>query len=93
MKCIVYALIACFLYACGSKTTASSANAEKRQYTEQKNPVTEIVLQKKSFRKELVNNGKLIALRKTDLQFRVGEQLDKLPLKNVDYKIAEPASN
>jgi RND family efflux transporter MFP subunit len=75
----------CLIYACGSKTSESTANAEKRQYTEQKNPVTVIVLQKSPFRKELVNNGKLVALRKTDLQFRVGEQLEKLSFKNGDY--------
>jgi membrane fusion protein (multidrug efflux system) len=75
----------CLIYACGSKTSESTANAEKRQYTEQKNPVTVIVLQKGSFRKELVNNGKLVALRKTNLQFRVGEQLEKLSFKNGDY--------
>jgi RND family efflux transporter MFP subunit len=85
MKYIAITLLICFLSACGSKTTESTTNAEKRQYTVQKNPVTVIVLQKGSFRKELVNNGKLVALRKTDLQFRVGEQLEKLSYKNGDY--------
>jgi membrane fusion protein, multidrug efflux system len=85
MRYITLALLIFFLYTCGSKTTESTANSEKRQYTEQKNPVSVIVLQKGPFRKELVNNGKLIALRKTDLQFRVGEQLEKLSFKNGDY--------
>ena len=85
MRYIALALLTCVLSSCGSKSTESTANAEKRQYTEQKNPVTVIVLQKGSFRKELVNNGKLVALRKTDLQFRVGEQLEKLSFKNGDY--------
>ncbi len=78
-------LISLLLFACGSKTTEGTANAQKRQYTEQKNPVTVMVLQKGPFRKELVNNGKLVALRKTDLQFRVGEQLEKLSFKNGEY--------
>jgi membrane fusion protein, multidrug efflux system len=85
MKYITFALLGCLLSACGSKTTESTSNAEKRQYTVQKNPVTVIVLQKGPFRKELVNNGKLVALRKTDLQFRVGEQLEKLSFKNGDH--------
>jgi RND family efflux transporter MFP subunit len=85
MRYLPIVLLTCFLSACGSKTTESTANAEKRQYTEQKNPVTVIILQKGPFRKELVNNGKLVALRKTDLQFRVGEQLEKLSFKNGDY--------
>ncbi|MCK9413567.1 MAG: efflux RND transporter periplasmic adaptor subunit [Prolixibacteraceae bacterium] len=85
MKYIAFPLLICLLFACGSKTTENSANSEKRQYTEQKNPVTVIVLQKGPFRKELVNNGKLVALRKTNLQFRVGEQLEKLSFKNGDH--------
>ena len=85
MRYIALALLTCLLYACGSKATESTANAEKRQYTEQKNPVTVMVLQKGPFRKELVNNGKLVALQKTDLQFRVGEQLEKLSFKNGDH--------
>lgn len=85
MKYVTFALLTCLLYACGSKATENTSNAEKRQYSEQKNPVTVIVLQKGLFRKELVNNGKLVALRKTDLQFRVGEQLEKLSFKNGDY--------
>jgi len=85
MRYIAFILLTCFLYACGSKATESTASTEKRQYTEQKNPVTVMILQKSSFLKELVNNGKLVALRKTDLQFRVGEQLEKLSFKNGDY--------
>ena len=85
MQYITFALLICLLSACGSKTTESTANAEKRQYNEQKNPVAVIVLQKSPFRKELVNNGKMVALRKTDLQFRVGEQLEKLSFKNGNY--------
>ncbi len=85
MRYITLILLICFMYACGSKVTEGSAGAEKRQYTEQKNPVAVMVLQKGPFRKELVNNGKLVALRKTDLQFRVGEQLEKLSFKNGEY--------
>lgn len=85
MRYFIFALLIYFLSACGSKPNESTANSEKRQYTEQKNPVTVVVLQKGLFRKELVNNGKLVALRKTDLQFRVGEQLEKLSFKNGDY--------
>ena len=85
IRYISLAFLFCFLYGCGSKTNESTANAEKRQYTEQKNPVTVIVLHKGPFRKELVNNGKLVALRKTDLQFRVDEQLEKILFKNGDY--------
>jgi RND family efflux transporter MFP subunit len=72
------------LFACHSKPAESTVNTEKRQYIAQKNPVEVMILQKGMFRKELVNNGKLVALRKSDLQFRVGEQLEKLNVRNGD---------
>ncbi|MDP3642555.1 MAG: efflux RND transporter periplasmic adaptor subunit [Bacteroidota bacterium] len=84
MKYFTLILLICLFFACGTKTGENNTNAEKRQYTEQKNPVEVIVLQKNSFKKELVNNGKLVALRKSELQFRVGEQLEKLNFRNGD---------
>ncbi len=84
MKYITLALCAGILYSCGTKTSGTSPDVGKRQYTEQQNPVEVMVLQKSVFRKELVNNGKLVALRKSELQFRVGEQLETLNLRNGD---------
>jgi RND family efflux transporter MFP subunit len=84
MKHILFLILPFVLSACGPKPIESNTNAEKRQYTEQQNPVGVIVLQKSPFKKELVNNGKLVALRKCELQFRVGEQLEKLSFRNGD---------
>lgn len=84
MKYTTFAFLTCLLYACSAKPSGTSSDAEKRQYTEQQNPVEVIILQKGFFRKELVNNGKLVALRKSELQFRVGEQLEKLNFRNGD---------
>lgn len=84
MKYLYILLLPIVIYACGVKPAESSANAEKRQYTVQQNPVEVMVLQKGFFRDELVNNGKLVAYRKSELQFRVGEQLEKLNLRNGD---------
>jgi RND family efflux transporter MFP subunit len=70
------------LFSCRQQTRKKDTHAEKRQYTVQQNPVSVIILQKGTFNKELVNNGKLVALRKSELQFRVGEQLEKLGFKN-----------
>ena len=84
MKYLTSFLIIYLLFACGAKTSKTSSDVQKRQYTEQQNPVEVIVLQKGLFRKELVNNGKLVALRKSELQFRVGEQLEKLSFRNGD---------
>ncbi len=85
MKYLTLALLAYILYSCDAKNSSTSSTAEKRQYTVQQNPVGVIVLQKGMFKKELVNNGKLVALRKSELQFRVGEQLEKLNCRNGDH--------
>jgi RND family efflux transporter MFP subunit len=82
VKYLTIALLAGILYSCGTKTSGTSSTAEKRQYTLQQNPVEITVIQRGLFRKELVNNGKLVALRKCELQFRVGEQLEKLSVRN-----------
>lgn len=84
MKYLLLVLLSYILHACGTKTGDILSKAEKRQYTEQQNPVEIIVLHKGPFKKELVNNGKLVALLKCELQFRVGEQLEKLSFRNGD---------
>lgn len=83
MRYVILFFLVYTLYACGTKV-GTSINAEKRQYTEQQNPVDTIILQRGTFKKELVNNGKLVALRKSELQFRVGEQLETLNMRNGD---------
>ena len=84
MNYLLLFILSIVLYACDVKPAKSYANAEKRQYTVQQNPVGVIILSKSMFRKELVNNGKLVAYRKSELQFRVGEQLVKLGVRNGD---------
>ena len=87
MKSLLTFLIPFVLYSCGTKTVGSDSdsNAEKRKYTEQQNPVDIFVLKQGLFKRELVNNGKLVALRKSNLQFKVSGQLEKLPVRNGDF--------
>jgi RND family efflux transporter MFP subunit len=82
---ILLLLFALILYSCGVKQAESNVHIEKRQYAQQQNPVKVMILQNGNFRQEHVNNGKLVALRKCDLQFRVGEQLEKLNVRNGDF--------
>lgn len=84
LKYIATVIFLSFIGACSPQQPQTTSDAEKRQYTEQQNPVEVIILQKGIFKKELVNNGKLVALRKSELQFRVGEQLEKLSFRNGD---------
>ena len=85
MKIYTLVILIFFLYSCSTNNKEKNADAVKRQYTEQQNPVTVMVLQKGLFRKEMVNNGKLVAVRKSELQFRVSEQLEKMDVKNGDH--------
>ncbi|GET35096.1 cation efflux system protein [Prolixibacter bellariivorans] len=73
------------LLACSGAQTKETDSADKRAYLKQENPVQVMVLKKEPFEKELVNNGKLVAVRKSDLQFQVSEQLIKLAVKNGDH--------
>jgi RND family efflux transporter MFP subunit len=54
----------------------------KTVYKEERNPVEVIVLDNTDFRRELVSNGKLKALRKSVLTFRISEELEYLPVCN-----------
>lgn len=58
---------------------------DKKQYLPEKNEVDVMVLQKEVFKKEIVSNGKLVALQKNALKFEVSETLEKLYVKNGDY--------
>ncbi len=73
------------LGACSGTQSKETENAEKRQYIKQENPVEVIILKKGIFRKEMVNNGKLVAVRKSELKFRVSDQLDQVNVKNGDH--------
>jgi RND family efflux transporter, MFP subunit len=85
MKPAILLFFLLLLFSCSNSEKNPNSDIEKRQYTEQQNPVEIIVLQRGTFKKELVNNGKLVALRKSELQFRVGEQLEKLNFRNGDH--------
>lgn len=58
---------------------------ENKQYLPQKNEVDAIILQQGTFKREIVSNGKLVALQKNLLKFDVSENLERLLVKNGDY--------
>lgn len=57
---------------------------EKKEYLPDKNEVDVMVLQQRKFKKEIVSNGKLVALQKNQLKFEVSESLERLFVKNGD---------
>ncbi|WP_434035519.1 efflux RND transporter periplasmic adaptor subunit [Formosa sp. 4Alg 33] len=73
------------LYSCNEKKENPEEELiDKKTYSIQKNEVHVAVLQETAFKKELVSNGKLIALQKNSLKFEVGERLEKLYVANGD---------
>lgn len=74
-------ILSLFYIAC---TPSKSENepTEKVAFLEQENYVDTMIVQNTTFLKEMVSNGKLKALRKSELKFNVGEKLVQLNVKN-----------
>jgi membrane fusion protein (multidrug efflux system) len=82
-KTALLAIIISLLILDGCSPSNSETHvSEKRQYVRQENEVSTLVLKKEVFKNELVSNGKLKALRKSDLKFRIDGELRSLSVKN-----------
>jgi RND family efflux transporter MFP subunit len=68
--------------ACKAKHPESSNPQQKRQYLQEKNPVEVAVLERGTFKNQLVENGKLYAIRKSDLRFGAEGELEGVYVKN-----------
>jgi RND family efflux transporter MFP subunit len=86
-----YAVLFLFLPLAFNYSSCSGTNGkaedrmEKKQFTQERNPVSVIVLKKQNFDKELLSNGKLKALKKSILKFETSGILKKLNVKNGKY--------
>lgn len=78
---IVLLFVLCYCFSCGNDNKQEETIA-KKGYNIPKNDVEVQVLQKAPFEKELVSNGKLIAMKKTNLKFEVEDKLKSLLVKN-----------
>lgn len=81
MKYALLVLIVLF-FGCKQEAKKDGDSGEKRHYQEEENLVDTIILHSQVFRKQLVSNGKLTALRKCDLHFATSERLVKLYTQN-----------
>lgn len=78
-------LIFSLVSACNIETGKTADNLEKKQFIEEKNPVSVIILKRQNFEKELLSNGKLKARKKSILKFETSGILKKLYVKNGQY--------
>ena len=72
-----------FLVSCTEEKPKDQLNEsiKRKNYTVEKNEVEILILSKGSFSEELLSNGKLVAVQKSDLKFEVSGKLDKLLVK------------
>ncbi|WP_345004368.1 efflux RND transporter periplasmic adaptor subunit [Snuella lapsa] len=74
------------LFSCKQEQTrAEEGPIAKQQYLPEKNEVDAMILKQENFKKEIVSNGRLVALQKNQLKFDVSENLEQLFVKNGDY--------
>jgi membrane fusion protein (multidrug efflux system) len=75
----------CTISCTKEKPIKQESTVVKKQYTPEKNEVEVLVLKKETFREEILSNGKLVAVQKNDLKFKVTGNLEKLHVKEGDY--------
>lgn len=80
ITCLVLTLFSCKQ----EQAKAEDASIEKKKFLPEKNEVDVMVLKQDTFKKEIVSNGKLVALQKNHLKFDVSENLEQLYVKNGD---------
>jgi membrane fusion protein (multidrug efflux system) len=76
------AFLALVLIQCCNTTHSENVTTEKRTFIPQENLVDTLVLKSTTFHKELVSNGTLKALKKSELKFRIGGQLQQVNAHN-----------
>ncbi|QTE22224.1 efflux RND transporter periplasmic adaptor subunit [Polaribacter cellanae] len=85
-KSLLFTCLLVILFSCKKEQVKIKEDSiEKKQYFPDKNEVDVMILKYGNFKKEIVSNGKLVALQKNILKFDVSENLKKLFVKNGDY--------
>lgn len=68
-----------------SQTKKDSEQSEKREFLQEKNLVDVLPISRSTFTKEIISNGKLKSIRKSDLQFKLAEVITEIRVKNGSY--------
>ncbi|MEP2169389.1 MAG: efflux RND transporter periplasmic adaptor subunit [Polaribacter sp.] len=81
-KCFFLLICISVLINCTKPKETKEESITKKEYLPDKNEVNILVLEKGVFKKELVSNGRLVALEKSELKFKVSEKLNRIYVKN-----------
>jgi membrane fusion protein (multidrug efflux system) len=76
-----YCLSLFFFIGCQHSDKAEE-NVEKREFLKEKNLVDVQIISEGTFKNEMVSNGKLRSIRKSDLQFKLPEVITDIKVKN-----------
>ncbi len=69
-------------YNCNTQSKADEEQIEKREFLEEKNLVDVLSISNATFTKEIVSNGKLKSIQKSDLQFKASETIVEVLVSN-----------
>jgi membrane fusion protein (multidrug efflux system) len=73
---MLFLLISC------DKSKNGNEKTEKREFFQEKNLINVLPISKSIFNKEIISNGKLKSVRKSDLQFKIAEVITDIKVKN-----------
>lgn len=84
--CPLLLYISCFFLFSACRNTSKSAPPESSEkLSDDEKPMVDVmVLKSDIFYKEIISNGKLYAIQKADIKFRVSEVIEKILVKNGD---------
>ena len=74
-------LLLILICSCGNRNE-NTERLERSAYIEERNPVEIMLLEKGSFTRQIVSNGKLEALRKSELRFRTSGEIARINAAN-----------
>ena len=82
---IIHFLIIAFpilFYSCNQQNKENNEQIEKREFLEERNLVDVLTISNGTFTKEIVSNGKLKSIQKSDLQFKASETIMEILVSN-----------
>ena len=85
IKLLFFLIVIIALHSCDETKKNDENTITKKEYLPDKNEVNSMLLKRTTFKKELVSNGHLKALEKSELKFKVNEKLERIYVKNGDY--------